>query len=65
MLILELDGRNILQKKDFYDLDNMKDIKFSEKTTEKIYSKDSYIYNVLSSFREKMNAQTRRKIKKK
>ena len=65
VLILELDGRNILQKKDFYDLDNMKDIKFSEKSTEKGYSKDSYIYNVLSSLREKMNAQTRRRTQKK
>ena len=40
----------------------MNKIKFSEQTTETIYSKNTYIYNVLTSLREKINAPVRKKI---
>ena len=59
--ILEIDNKGILKKKEVFDLNNMNKYKFSENTTETIYEKDSYIYGVLTSFREKINAPSKRK----
>ena len=39
----------------------MKKYKFTEETTKTNYEKDSYIYNVLTSLRQKINAPTKRK----
>ena len=44
-----------LVKKDFYDLNQMNDIKFSKKVTSVDYTKDSFIYDFLSSMRQKIN----------
>ena len=59
--ILEIDNKGILKKKEVFDLNNMNKYKFSENTTETIYEKDSYIYGVLTSLREKINAPAKRK----
>ena len=59
--ILEIDNRGILKKKEIFDLTKMNKYKFSENTTENTYSKNSYIYGVLTSFREKINAPAKRK----
>jgi hypothetical protein len=45
----------ILEKKEFLDLDNMKNIKFTEQTTENQYKKNSFLYDFLSSMRQKIN----------
>ena len=55
VLILELDSYGILEKKNFFDLTKMNDIKFSKKTTDVDYSKQSFVYNFLSSMRQKIN----------
>ena len=55
VLLLEINNRGILEKKEFFDLNNMKDIKFIEKTTESQYTKKTFIYNFLSSMRQKIN----------
>jgi len=55
VLILEIDSRGILVKKDYIDKEKMKKLKFSKDTTEKIYSKDSFVYSFLSSLRQKLN----------
>jgi len=55
VLVVELDSYGILKKKDFYDLTNMNDLKFSKNTTSVDYTKDSFVYNFLSSMRQKMN----------
>ena len=55
VLVVELDSYGILIKKDFYDLTNMNDLKFSKNTTSVDYTKDNFVYNFLSSMRQKMN----------
>tara|TARA_Y100001970_G_C14005382_1_gene735562 strand:- start:31 stop:492 length:462 start_codon:yes stop_codon:yes gene_type:complete len=59
--ILEINNKGILEKKEIIDLDKMKNYKFSKKSTENVYDKDSYIYGVLTSLREKINAPAKRK----
>jgi len=55
VLILEISSNGLLVKKDFLDINDMKKIKFSEKTTEIAYSKNSFVYDFLSSMRQKVN----------
>jgi len=55
VLIIEVDNRGILVKKDFFDINSMNEIKFSEKETETKYTKKSFVYEFLSSMRQKMN----------
>ena len=59
--ILEINSKGILKKKEIYDLNNMNKYKFSEDVTENTYEKDSYIYGILTSLREKINAPAKRK----
>ena len=59
--ILEIDNKGILKKKEIYDLNKMNKYKFSENTTQNSYEKNSYIYGVLTSLREKINAPAKRK----
>ena len=59
--VLELNESGILKKKSIYDLNNMNKYKFSKNTTETGYEKNSYIYSVLTSLREKINAPAKRK----
>ena len=55
VLILEINSMGILEKKEFLDLDDMKDIKFTEQTTENQYKKNTFLYDFLSSMRQKIN----------
>ena len=55
VLIVELDSYGILEKKDFYDLTKMNDIKFSKNITDVDYTKQSFVYDFLSSMRQKIN----------
>ena len=59
--ILEIDNKGILKKKEIHDLNKMNKYKFSENTTQNNYKKNSYIYGVLTSLREKINAPAKRK----
>ena len=59
--ILEINNKGILKKKEIYDLNKMNKYKFSENTTQDSYEKNSYIYGVLTSLREKINAPAKRK----
>ena len=61
VLVINLNEIGIVSKKEFYDINNLNKIKFSKKTTENIYEKDTYLYNLLSSLREKMNAPFKNK----
>ena len=65
VLIVELDNYGILEKKEFYDLTKMNKIKFSRKITDVDYSKDSFVYEFLSSMRQKINDPLGKKSKKK
>ena len=64
VLVLELDERGILVKKELYDLNKMNKLDFSKNTTEKSYSKNTFMYNLLTSLREKINAPRRKKLEK-
>ena len=55
VLVLEIDDYGLLVKKDFYNLNNMNDLKFSESETNIQYSKRSFVYDFLSSMKQKMN----------
>ena len=59
VLILEFSKLGILEKKEFYDKEDMKKVKFTKKITENDLMKENFIYSFLSSIRQKM--QTRQK----
>ena len=55
VLVLEINSRGLLIDKEFYDINDMKKIEFDESITEVNYSKKSFIYNFLSSLRQKID----------
>ena len=55
VLMIEIDNRGILVKKTFFDLNEMNDLDISKKITEVDYQKTSFIYDFLSSMRQKIN----------
>ena len=55
VLVLEIDNFGILKKKEFYNIDNMKKIKIAEGTTEASFARNSFIYDFMSSMRQKIN----------
>jgi len=59
VLVLEFDKYGILQKKEFYNKEKMKNIKFAKNVTENKIRKENFIYSFLSSIRKKM--ETKRK----
>ena len=65
IIVLEIDNKGILEKKDIYDLNNMNKYEFSKKKTEKKFEKDSYIYGIMTSLRQKIDAPVKRKRSKK
>ncbi len=70
VLLLEIDNKGILTKKDLVDISKMKEIKFSDDFTKSGYSKRSFVYDFLSSMRQKVNdplgvrAKKRKEIKR-
>ena len=56
VLVIFLNDLGIVSKKEFYDINNLNKLNFSKKTTDDIYEKDTYLYNLLSSLRDKINA---------
>ena len=54
VMILEIDDRGILAKKDFYNVNDMKNLKFDTQRSETL-KKRNFIYNFLSSLRQKIN----------
>ena len=55
VLILEVDNTGILISKDLYDINDMNQINFDKAQTGINYSKKSFIYNFLSSIRQKID----------
>ena len=55
VLVLEINNKGMLIKKDFYDINKMNDIKLSSLKTENKYSKRSFVFDFLSSMRQKIN----------
>ena len=55
VLILEIDKYGILEKKNFYNKENMKELEITDATTQTGFEKKSFIYNFVSSMRQKLN----------
>ena len=55
VLLLEINNMGLLEKKEFLDLNSMQNIKFTEQTTENQYNKNTFVYDFLSSLRQKIN----------
>ena len=60
VLVLELDKKGILKKKKFYNIDDQNKIKFNDDET-KMSDKDSFVYGVISSLRQKIDSPKRNK----
>ena len=55
VLLLEINNKGLLEKKELLDLTNMRKLKFAEQTTENQYKKKTFLYDFLSSMRQKIN----------
>ena len=64
VLVLEMDSYGILKKKDFFNKNDMENIKIVESTTEAGFKRNSFIYDFLSSMRQKINDPLGQRAKK-
>ena len=64
ILVLEIDNYGILKKKEFYNKDDMKKIKIVENTTDANFKRNSFIYDFMSSMRQKINDPLGQRAKK-
>ena len=64
VLVLEIDDFGILKKKDFYNKDDMEKIKISDATTQSGFQKNSFIYEFMSSMRQKIDDPLGQRAKK-
>ena len=64
VLVLEIDKYGILKKKNFYNKDDMEKIKIVEATTKTDFKRKSFIYDFMSSMRQKINDPLGQRAKK-
>ena len=64
VLVLEIDNYGILKKKEFYNKEDMKNIKISDTATKVAFRKNSFIYDFMSSMRQKINDPLGQRAKK-
>ncbi len=64
VLVLELNSYGILIKKEFYNKKDMENIKIVEATTEAGFKRNSFIYDFMSSMRQKINDPLGQRAKK-
>ena len=64
VLVLEIDSYGILKKKEFYNIDDMKKIKIVKNKTEAGFEKNSFVYDIMSSMRQKINDPLGKRAKK-
>tara|TARA_B100001123_G_C14660681_1_gene769438 strand:- start:107 stop:565 length:459 start_codon:yes stop_codon:yes gene_type:complete len=55
VLVLEINSYGLLVKKDFYNKEKMNNLVFSENETKSLITKRSFVYDFLSSMRQKLN----------
>ena len=60
ILVLEIDKKGILKNKKFYNIDDQNKINFNDDKT-KMSDKDSFIFSVMSSLRQKIDNPKRNK----
>ena len=61
ILIVEFNSLGLVKNKSFLNLNDMNDLRVAEIKTKKKFSQDNFVYNLLSTLREKVNAPTRKK----
>ena len=61
IIVLEFNKKGLVSDKKLLNLDNMNDLKILEKKTSKKFKQDNFMFNFLSTLREKINAPTRKK----
>ena len=64
VLILDLDKKGILKKKEFYNINDMENLKIVKSTTESGFTRNSFVYDFLSSMRQKVNDPLGQRAKK-
>ena len=64
VLVLEIDNYGMLKKKQFYNKNDMENLKIVEETTQAGFKKNSFIYDFMSSMRQKMNDPLGQRAKK-
>ena len=70
VLVLDIDKYGILKNKEFYNLQDMNNLNIVRSKTQAGYNRNSFIYNFMSSMRQKINdplgqrAKKREKIRK-
>ena len=55
VLFIEINSKGLLVNKDFYNINEMNETKLSKLSTEAKYTKKSFVYDFLSSMRQKIN----------
>ena len=61
ILIIDFNNKGLVQNKQLVNLNDMNDVKYVKKITTKDFETDNTLYNMFSSFREKVNAPSRKK----
>ena len=64
ILVLEFNNLGILEKKELYDLNDMNNIKIAKETTQNINKNNSFLYDFMSSMRQKVNDPLGQRAKK-
>ena len=64
VLVLEIDTYGILKNKNFYNKEDINDIKFAEGKTDNELKRNSFIYSFMSSIRQKINDPLGQRAKK-
>ena len=55
VLVIEINNKGILVSKEFLNKEKINNINFTESTTDKNYSKRSFVYRFLNTMRQKIN----------
>jgi outer membrane protein assembly factor BamE (lipoprotein component of BamABCDE complex) len=64
VLVLEIDSYGILKKKEFYNIDDMENLKLVKSTTKSGLRRNSFVYDFMSSMRQKINDPLGQRAKK-
>ncbi len=64
VLVLDIDKYGILKNKEFYDLQDMNNLNIAKSKTQAGYNRNSFIYNFMSSMRQKINDPLGKRAKK-
>ncbi len=64
VLVLEIDNFGILKKKEFYNKNDMENLEIVESTTATGFRRNSFIYDFMSSMRQKINDPLGQRAKK-